>query len=177
MHSRMRIRVLPLAALFFAFCSAPTSAAPCSSTAAVASAASLGAQASATLCLLNAERAQRGLAPLRANPTLGRAAGRHARDMVRRRFFDHVSPDGATVDDRVRRAGYRGGRRTGETIAWGTGADSTAAAVVAVWMTSPAHREVILDPRFRDVGLGLVMGSPAGGGGGATVAVDFAHRR
>jgi len=172
----MHIRVLTLAALFGALVPATASAAACPSATVEPQSSALGAQARSTLCLLNAERAQRGLAPLRANPTLGRAARRHARDMVRRRFFGHVSPSGATVDDRVRRAGYRGGRRTGETIAWGTGPDAAPAAVVEAWMASPGHRSVILDPNFRDIGLGVVMGSPQGSAGGATVTVDFARR-
>ncbi len=178
MHTRVLTLATPLVALapIVALGPAPASAAPCPSTTAEPTGSALAAQVSSTLCLLNAERAQRGLAPLRANRTLGRAARRHARDMVRRRFFSHVSPNGATVDDRVRRAGYRGCRRTGETIAWGTGPDAAPAAVVQVWMASPDHRRVILDPNFRDIGLGVAMGSPQGSGGGATVTVDFALR-
>src|SRR4051794_9570101 len=56
----------------------------------------------ATLCLMNAERATRGLGRLAADPALARAAGTYARQMVRQRFFDHTSPGGTTMMSRIR---------------------------------------------------------------------------
>ena len=41
-------------------------------------------------------------------------------------------------------------------------------------MNSPGHRANILNPRFRQIGLGIAMGNPAGAaGGGATYASAF----
>jgi uncharacterized protein YkwD len=79
------------------------------------------ALARAVLCLLDHERRLRGLRPLRPSAPLMLAARRHARDMVRRRYFAHVSPAGATLGDRVARTGYlRGasGWSLGEVLAW-----------------------------------------------------------
>ena len=67
-----------------------------------------GRRPSATLCLINRERRAHGLVPLSGNARLGRAAGRHAADMVRRGYFAHVSPEGQTFVDRLRDAGYLG---------------------------------------------------------------------
>ena len=50
----------------------------------------------ATLCLLNDERAARGLLPLSAQPALESAAANYAQAMVQQRFFAHVSPGGQT---------------------------------------------------------------------------------
>jgi uncharacterized protein YkwD len=41
-------------------------------------------------------------------------------------------------------------------------------------MNSPGHRANILNPRFRQIGLGIALGNPAGAeGGGATYASSF----
>ena len=56
-----------------------------------------GLAPTATVCLINAERRARGLAPLVANARLGSAARRHAADMVTRAYFSHVSPSGELV--------------------------------------------------------------------------------
>src|SRR4051794_36821036 len=54
----------------------------------------------ATLCLINAERRERGLAPLHQNGRLTIAGTRHARDMVTARYFSHDSRNGAAFDTR-----------------------------------------------------------------------------
>jgi hypothetical protein len=41
-------------------------------------------------------------------------------------------------------------------------------------LDSPPHRAILLDPGFRDLGIGAVHGAPQGPGAGAlTVALDF----
>ena len=40
-------------------------------------------------------------------------------------------------------------------------------------MDSPSHRAVILDPAFRDIGIGLVDRAPAGDGAGATFVLEL----
>lgn len=131
----------------------------------------------ATLCLLNRERAARGLAPLREDRRLARAARGHAGDMVKRTYFDHDTLGGRSFVARIRRAGYvpRAGRwQVGENIAWGAGRRATPRAIVRAWMRSPAHKDNILWPRFRDVGLGIAVGDPLGDRGDAvTLTTDF----
>ena len=134
----------------------------------------------ATRCLINVARAASGLRSLRGEPRLALAASAYANDMVARGYFDHVAPEGSTPRMRVRAAGYRGrtGRfRTAETIGWGNGELSTPAAIVAEWLQSAEHRAILLSPLFREVGIGLAIGAPGVGEGGATVAADFGARR
>lgn len=132
------------------------------------------------LCLVNSERGRYGLAPLRASRVLGRAAERHSRDMVTRQYFSHVSPNGANVRERARRAGYVRKRRSGkvgETIAWGTDRLATPAELVRSFMNSDGHRRTLLDDRYRDIGVGLVLGAPVFGmAEGATLTLDFGRR-
>jgi uncharacterized protein YkwD len=123
-------------------------------------------------CLLNQERAHAGLAPLASDPRLARAAVGFSHAMVSQQFFDHVSPTGSTMDQRIRAAGYPGAR-TGETIGWGSGAFAAPTAIVEAWMHSPPHRAIIMDRRFEEVGLGVAAGSPSGAGDAATVTADF----
>lgn len=121
----------------------------------------------ATLCLINAEREERGLRALSRHGELLEAAQDYSRLMVRKRFFGHVSPGGSTLTTRVRRGTtyLRGVRRwaLGENLAWGTGSRSTPASVVRAWMRSSGHRRNILNRRFRQIGIGVSMGSPRTG--------------
>ena len=129
----------------------------------------------ATVCLLNAERRRRGLRPLSGHWRLARAADRHVKDMVEHRYFAHDSRNGSSFSDRIRATGYlsRAGRWVvGENLAWGGGSKATAAAIVEAWMDSPGHRANILNGRFREIGIGLTLGSPRGGAG-ATYATEF----
>jgi uncharacterized protein YkwD len=133
----------------------------------------------AIACLLNAVRARNGLPGLRVNGRLARAARAHSRDMVRRRYFGHSSPGGSTMTARVRRAGYLRGARAwevGETLAWGTGSAATAAGIVGSWLGSAEHRAILLDPAYRQVGVGLALGLPDGERRGATLTAEFGRR-
>jgi uncharacterized protein YkwD len=117
----------------------------------------------AAVCLLNRRRIARGMPRLRINRRLSRAARRHTRDMVRRRYFGHTSPRGVDMLDRVRRTGYLHGPfswTVGENIAWGARHRGSPRAVVGAWMRSPAHRHNILNPGFREMGIGVVAAAP-----------------
>jgi uncharacterized protein YkwD len=131
----------------------------------------------ATLCTLNAQRARHGLAPLKLNKRLSKAALRHARDMVRRKYFAHDTLGGGSFVERIRRAGYlRGANRwtVGENLAWGSHGSSAPQAITTMWMNSPGHRANILSPSFREVGIGLALGAPGGADGpAATYATEF----
>jgi uncharacterized protein YkwD len=146
----------------------------CASTSANPSPANLGQMSAAILCLLNAERQGKGLAPLNSNAALDRAAKAWARTMVSRRFFAHESGH-STPLSRIKRTGYiRGNWSVGENIAWGSGALATPRAIVNGWMHSPGHRANILHGSFRDIGIGIRLGAPGRGlSGGATYVTDF----
>lgn len=135
---------------------------------------------SAVACVVNGIRTDAGLPAVSASARLSLAAQRHASDMAERGYFEHVSPEGATLQRRVTATGYlRGapGWELGEDIAWAEPLVSPAA-VVDAWMASPTHRDVILTGSFRAVGVGVAPGLPrAGGGAGTTLVMDFGVRR
>jgi uncharacterized protein YkwD len=112
------------------------------------------------VCLLNRERAARGLGPLGRDRRLERAAQAHAADMVRLRFFEHEGRDGRSPHERIDDAGYPRSPATGENLGWGEGAAGVPVRIVTGWMQSPGHRENILRERFTEVGVGVVFGAP-----------------
>ena len=97
-------------------------------------------------------------APLGESNLLNDAAAAHARDMARRKYFEHRGRDGSQPRDRVRRAGYES-RLTGENIALGP---ESAEEVVDGWLASPGHCANIMDSRFREIGVGLALGKKRG---------------
>ena len=134
--------------------------------------------APAILCLLNEERSERGLKPLDDEDRLLKAASRHSSDMVRRRYFDHRSPDGGTMVTRAKAAKYvprDGSWKVAENLAWGTRSYGSARHVVASWMRSAAHRRNILDDELRHAGVGAADGTP-GGRRGATFTLLLGRR-
>ena len=149
----------------------------CAATAASASPSrrNLRSISSTTICLLNAERAAKGLAPVRSNRRLARASKLMARLMIKQRFFAHDTPDGRSLADRVKPTGYmRGGWSIGENLAWGSGALATPRSIVNGWMNSPGHRANVLHGKFRDIGIAVRIGAPQKGlSGGATYVTVF----
>lgn len=96
--------------------------------------------------------------PLETSRSLNDAAAEHARDMAKKKFFEHEGSDGSQPRDRVARAGYKS-ILTGENIALGP---ESAEEVVAGWLASPGHCANIMEPRFRDIGVGLATGKKRG---------------
>jgi uncharacterized protein YkwD len=117
---------------------------------------------------MNSVRTSHGLAPLRVDVRLFRAARGHSADMLHRQYFAHGSVAGRALAHGAR------GPVFGEDLAWGT--DVTAQWVVNQWLASPGHRAVLLRPGFRRVGIGIAFGTFAGRGGAAVVTADFAGR-
>jgi len=141
------------------------SSSACGDTKARAGTASQAALGRATLCLLNRERTKRGLHKLRLNKRLASAARSHTLDMIRKRYFDHVSKSGKDVVDRLRATGYLSHVRSwmvGENLAWGSGERSTPASIVDAWMHSAGHRHNILTRGFREIGIGIGFKAPTG---------------
>ncbi len=109
---------------------------------------------------INAARVETGLRPLRVAPGLRRAATAHARWMARSGSFTHSSADGSSPDARIRR--YYDASLVGETLLWGS-PGVTPAETVQRWLASPPHRGVLLDRRFREIGLSVVQVEDAPG--------------
>ena len=130
----------------------------------------------ATLCLLNQQRAAHGVGALAENATLTTASAGYSQRMVAQGFFDHESPDGGTLVERLTGAGYLADDDAwvvGENIGWGQGTLATPRSMVDAWMNSPGHRENLLSGDYTQVGLGLALGTPADQTWGATYTTDF----
>ena len=106
------------------------------------------------LARANAERAAAGLPPLALDPRLNAAAQRHADDMLQRSYYSHVSPDGGGPAERVRQSGYVF-RLVAENIARGPVSVDEA---MDNWLASEDHRRNLLNPGFRDFGVGVAVG-------------------
>ena len=105
----------------------------------------------------NKERAAHGLAPLRLNPALVRAATQHACDMAKFGYFDHCTPNAPTGTENY--ADYASEQQypglCGENLYHGT---PRPADILTGWMNSVKHRENLLEPRYNEIGIGLARG-------------------
>lgn len=131
---------------------------------------------------LNRVRVERGLRPLRRADGLRAAAVAHSRTMLQFGFFGHASPDGTTFDDRIRRHYPDRGWQSwsvAETLL-ADHPEVSAREIVAAWLGSLPHRDIILSATWREAGIGALSASfaPRTFGGTATVAVtaDFGQR-
>ena len=141
-------------------------------------AASVSALEAQVLADVNAVRRQRGLRPLRFSTALSRAADAHSRDMARRGYFSHTSPDGAAFWQRVQRFYPSSGFRSwavGENLVWSS-PDLSSASALSLWMGSPPHRANLVNRQWREIGLSAIH-APAAPGvfGGHPVTIVTAN--
>ncbi len=154
-----------------------TGASACSGAYVVATdAAYLATASGAVLCLVNAERAKRGLPAMRASTKLAGAAAAHSADMVAHRTLSHSGSDGSSVFQRVTRAGYRW-RAAAETLTYGASRRSMPFRLVASLMQSREHRSILLDRTYRDLGVGLALGTPVRGAAAGSSTLTLVHAR
>ncbi len=119
---------------------------------------SSGKLANQVLREINQQRVLNGVGPLMLNRRLASAAQKHAEDMVKRDYLGHRSPDLRGLTDRVTSAGYP----------WHAVAENLAAGKLPVnrtvqsWMTSPSHRENMLNPDYSEAGVGYAFFSDDG---------------
>lgn len=128
--------------------------------------------AETVVAAMNRERAAKGLGPLHLESRLSLAAQDRVGDMLDKRYFDHVSPDGISPFVWVKARGYRY-RVIGENLALGY---RSGPAVVTGWMNSPGHRENILQTSFNEVGIAFAGESPRNGYRGPLVVALYGRR-
>ena len=133
------------------------------------------------VCLVNKQRAKRGLKRLEARGALIGAANRHSERMQKTDCFDHVCPGEPALPGRYQKSDYLPcGCNWGaaENIAWGPRRQGSPRSIVEAWMNSSSHRANILHRSFRDIGVGVRWGSPDRRGARAgTYTLDFGYRR
>lgn len=105
--------------------------------------------------LSNVTRAQYGLEPFAWHEQAAETARGHSQHMAEDRFFDHTSPDGSTLGDRLQdqQVSFH---MAGENIAAG---QFNALFAHSGWMNSLGHRQNILGS-YQDLGVGVYFGGP-----------------
>jgi uncharacterized protein YkwD len=110
--------------------------------------------------LTNKVRRKNALPSLTKERVLIEIARSHSVDMLMRKFFSHVSPDGKNPHQRIIKGYPYPLLTTGENI-WGANGSEPletqllARIIVDTWMSSPGHRKNILNPDFTDIGVGV----------------------
>jgi uncharacterized protein YkwD len=132
---------------------------------------------------INLVRRSYGRSRLTVSTALTRAGREHARELALAGYFSHDWSDGTPFGSWIRRFYPPSGARrwgAGENLAWSTPA-VTARQAVQMWLASPEHRRILLSKTWRQVGLGVVRATGAGGfyGGRDVVilAAEFGIRR
>ena len=91
--------------------------------------------------------------PLSTSAQLSQAALSYARDMADWGYMSHTGRDGSSPAQRITRSGYRWSE-VGENLASGV---MTADEVVAGWLGSPEHCANLMDPLYRQMGVGFAV--------------------
>ncbi len=114
--------------------------------------------------LVNRDRTVNNLPPLEEDSALSLAAQLHAQDMFDRQYFDHISPDGKTPQDRYVAVGTSPLQGVGENIVqsqtkgWGL-TYTEAEKFQRGWMYSNGHRANLLTEKYTKFGYGVVIGA------------------
>ena len=119
---------------------------------------------------VNNERSQRNIPILTTNSKLTAAAAYKASDMINRNYFAHVDPDGHYIWDKIIAEGYTPYTILGENLAVDF---SDTEGLIAAWIDSPTHRENMLNPSFKDQGMGVNFGNTASGQFSVAIANTF----
>jgi uncharacterized protein YkwD len=109
----------------------------------------------AARCLLNSERSVHGLSKLARETSLQRASQQHAGTMAASDCLAHRCGKEPDLETRIGRVGYLQSARAWR-YAEETGCAVSAAAMVANWMASNGHRADILEPKYHELGVGVV---------------------
>lgn len=116
-----------------------------------------------SLELVNRDRTLNNLSALQEDKLLSQTAQLHAEDMLSRRYFNHVSPEGRTPRQRYIALGGNRLLGVGENIA--KGKTSYLALTYAQaekwqrgWMYSNGHRANLLTQEYRKFGYGIAAG-------------------
>ncbi len=113
--------------------------------------------------LTNLQRRAQGLAPLRWNRELSEAARWFAQNSVERgsNFCGHIDTDSRSPGDRFLAFKYTNAMSWGENIVCGFAAPESA---INGWMNNDSHEQNMLQPMYREIGVGYYRNSQTGKG-------------
>ena len=101
--------------------------------------------------LVNEERAKYGLHPLEIDETLMKLSKEKSKDMANNNYFSHTSPTYGSPFDMIKNSGITY-NFAGENIA---SMGMSSQGVVNGWLNSKGHRENILNPNYKYIGVGV----------------------
>ncbi|MCG3088294.1 S-layer homology domain-containing protein [Sporosarcina cyprini] len=104
-----------------------------------------------TINLVNKERASQKLTALKVDSALNKLAQMKAEDMVKNKYFAHMSPTYGSVGTMLDTYKYSW-TAYGENIAKGY---TTPGSAVEGWMNSKGHRDNIMQSKFTNIGAGF----------------------
>jgi uncharacterized protein YkwD len=107
------------------------------------------------LVRINGVRRQYSLGALRRSPPLSAAAAEHTKEMGLAGYFAHASFDDTVFWKRIEQSYPSSGSRSwsvGENLLF-VAPDVGASEAVQLWMNSPKHRAILLDPAWREIGI------------------------
>lgn len=104
--------------------------------------------------LTNKEREKLGLPLLSQNQELEKAARGKALNMFNENYWAHFAPSGKTPWDFITGSGYRFSF-AGENLAKNFQVSDD---VVKAWMNSTTHKENLLNPKYKDIGIAVEDG-------------------
>jgi uncharacterized protein YkwD len=126
---------------------------------------------------INENRSANGAGPLSLNTSLWWIARAHSRDMIDYDFFEHSSSsqgqfNGASFSQRIRNYADYSGSLIGECIAWNSwGPDPEWC--MSTWKGSSGHWNIIIDPDYTEIGLGIIQGEWDGWSNSGLYTADF----
>lgn len=106
--------------------------------------------------MVNAERRLKGAPQLRLVEKIQKVARAHSRDMIKRRFFDHVNPDKETVGDRLKIAKIKW-TMVAENIASNKNMDDPIESAFENWLKSSSHYKNIINAEYEMSGIGIAQ--------------------
>ncbi len=108
---------------------------------------------------VNTQRAAAGVAPVSINAALGDFAHWRSSDMAARNYFSHTTPEGENSLQLLRYRGisYSWAGEILDKSSYGPAAAANEA--ITTFLQSSAHRSIMLDPRYTQVGVGYALGS------------------
>ncbi len=112
---------------------------------------------------VNALRAEYGLPPYQANPSLMTAAQLHSEWAAGAGYHSHAGPDGSRPRDRAIRQGFGGGSTVyvSENIYWSS-ASPTVDTAMNWWRNSPVHFRGMTSDFYLEIGAGIAYSGSAG---------------
>jgi uncharacterized protein YkwD len=106
--------------------------------------------------MINKQRAGQGLGSLHWNEKAAQIARLHSENMAHYKFFSHRGLDGLMVNDRADNI-QLDWHAIGENIAYNRGYDDPVGFTIQRWLESPSHKENIMDKRWTETGIGVIV--------------------